>query len=169
MHIALEFFYYAIFRDFPVMRLRGFQYFLWDHTKYKIETLQAFHNRYDEVIKIFGDNNFVKEYEDNFQGTEEWHEHPSFEECKAKLLKLKMLIHEVGATPTRKNVESIMQKHENTNTDNGVDPVDRDLLALLDDYSTLETHTRKFSGGEQNAREGEPFHRILGRLQNLSR
>jgi hypothetical protein len=169
MHIALEFFYYAIFREFPVMRLRGFQYFLWDHTKYKIETLQAFHDRYDEVIKIFENNNFVDEYDTNFRGTEDWHECPSFEECKAKLLKLKMLIHEVGATPTRKQVELIMKKHEGTHTDNGVDPVDRDLLALLDNYSRHEGYTQKFSGEKQEACEGEPFHRILGRLQNLSR
>jgi hypothetical protein len=84
-----------------MMRLRGFQYFLWDHTKYKIETLQAFHDRYDDVIKIFEKNNFVEEYDTNFQGTEEWHEHPSFEQCKEKLLKLKTLIQNVGAGTTR--------------------------------------------------------------------
>jgi hypothetical protein len=62
-----------------------------------------------------------------------------------------------------------MQKHENTNTDHSVDPVDRDLLDFLDNYSSHEAYTQKFSGEKREAREGEPFHRILGRLQNLSR
>ena len=68
----LEFCYDAIFRDFPLMRLKGWQYFLWDQDGI-IPHLRAFEKRYDDVITIFNRRNFVQEFDNRFRNTELWH------------------------------------------------------------------------------------------------
>ncbi len=93
---ALGVYYNAIFRDFPVIRLRGWQYFEWDHdgnhSSAEIQTLEEFQRYYSRVIGSFEKNDFVTEYDTRFNGTADWHEHPSVGECKQKLLDLKNAI-----------------------------------------------------------------------------
>ena len=167
--------YGIIFKDFPVMRLRMWQYFEWDHdgnhSKAGIETLRDFQRRYDEVIRIFEKNNFVKEYDERFRGTDSWHEHPTFEQCKEKLFKLKIAIETRGHKNLARDIDGIFMKYRNVDSnepydDRIIDPVDMEVLALIERYS----HSNG-TGGHQETPHLIPekllVSNLLSRMQNL--
>ncbi len=172
----LEFCYYTIFKDFPVMLLRKWQYFLWDQDKSiwnhtKVDNLHGFDKHFDGVIKIFEKQNFVQEYDDRFRNTEDWHEHPSFEECKLKLSNLRGVIQGRGHTQLAQDIDNILKKYEEYDyhqlAEDQIDPTHRDFLAILERYKPIQEHsqqhtTKKFPG------EGElRISHLLSRMQNL--
>lgn len=172
----LEFCYYVIFRDFPVMRLKGWQYFLWDQDKSiwdptKVDNLLGFDERFDDVINIFEKNNFVKEYDERYRNTDLWHDHPSFEDCKLKLSNLRHVIQRRGHAQLSHDIDNILEKHENFDYsqlgEDQIEPTHRDFLAILEKYKPIQEHsqqhtTKKFHG------EGElRISHLLSRMQNL--
>ena len=170
----LEFCYYTLFRDFPVMLLRKWQYFLWDQNYLwdKVDNLRGFDKRFDDVIKIFEKHNFVKEYDDRYRNTEDWHEHPSFENCKLKLLNLRHVIQNRGHENLTKDIDNILRKYEHIDSndlpENEMDPGTRDFLAILEKYkhmsSIFEEHDKE---GKLRPEGALRISHLLSRMQNL--
>ncbi len=66
MDLALEMCYDAIFDGIAYVRVRGFQYWEWDHQKYKIFSLQAFHDQLARVMDIYREHNLGEAYAREF-------------------------------------------------------------------------------------------------------
>ena len=56
--------YDNLFPGLPVMRLRGYQYFLWSHEAHRppVVDLQDFSDHFDDVLAMFRNHNYPAEY-----------------------------------------------------------------------------------------------------------
>ncbi len=64
--LILDMCYDAIFDGLPVMRLRAYQHWDWDHETHRIRSLQDFRDNFGTVMQIFRDNNLADEYARRF-------------------------------------------------------------------------------------------------------